>query len=359
MNNSIIFIGKIFKLDKFLREYVLDEAKELIEFDNISFFDEFDKNLFSKIEYRFNDSQNVLIVTNKSSFSLIGKFICTLTGDSQSLRDGVLIPSKVKNFNKKSYVLYIKNTKVNILEINIGEELPLISLKSDKNTYLHILNDSNANLVLNPLAKSFDLNLVFIPYIKNWDILEIKSKKYGNIKSFITHSKKLLVSNIIDEFNITKFLIRALIKRGEKISFAESCTGGLLSALLTSENGASEIFDGSIISYSKFFKNSILKVDNKTLDNYGEVSEFCIQGMLRGAKKISNADYILALSGIAGTKEKEELNEIGTIYIGVSYKDKTKIEKFLFKGNRNYIQKQSLIYAIKMLFDINQELLAN
>jgi nicotinamide-nucleotide amidase len=99
--------------------------------------------------------------------------------------------------------------------------------------------------------------------------------------------------------NIEK-IIQKLTERNQTISFAESCTGGRIAAAFTAISGASEILDGSVVSYSNDIKHTWLGVEKEVLENFGAVSSQCVSQMLEGIKNLSGADYTLAVSGIAG-----------------------------------------------------------
>ncbi len=134
----------------------------------------------------------------------------------------------------------------------------------------------------------------------------------------------------------------------KKITFAESCTGGLLASNLTKIPGSSKCFDGSVVSYANEIKENWLGVKKETLIKYGAVSKECVSEMVDGALKLSRADFAIAISGIAGPTGATPTKPIGTVYIGVGDKDKKVIKHFLFKGDRNYIQYQAMLNGIVM-----------
>ncbi len=111
-----------------------------------------------------------------------------------------------------------------------------------------------------------------------------------------------------------------LLKRKAMLATAESCTGGNIAALITAIPGSSEYFKGSVVAYSNEVKMSMLNVDERTLAEYGAVSEQTVKEMVKGAIVSLNADYAVATSGIAGpgggTKEKP----VGTVWIAAGSK---------------------------------------
>jgi len=149
------------------------------------------------------------------------------------------------------------------------------------------------------------------------------------------------------KYKITS-IIDKLKSDNKTISFAESCTGGGIAAAFTGISGASAIFHGSCVTYSNDIKHNWLGVSHKTLQKFGAVSSECVSQMCNGIQKMANSDYSIAVSGIAGPTGGTELKPVGTVYIGVSSKEKTTIKEFYFKGNRESIQKQSVTQAIEL-----------
>ncbi len=133
-----------------------------------------------------------------------------------------------------------------------------------------------------------------------------------------------------------------------KISTAESCTGGMVSSYITSVPGVSEFFELGITSYSCRIKNEILNVNNKTLEQFGAISEQTAREMAENVRKISKSDIGLAVTGVAGP-DSSEGHPAGYVYISVSGKNGTKVELLNIKPkNRNYIREQ----ATKALFNL-------
>ncbi len=145
-------------------------------------------------------------------------------------------------------------------------------------------------------------------------------------------------------------IIDKLKEKNQTISFAESCTGGLVASAFTSIGGVSSVFNGSMVTYSNEIKNRWLGVDNKILDNFGAVSSECVGEMLNGIKSMSSSDYAIAISGVAGPTGGSAFKPVGTVYIGIITPNNIKIEKFLFDGDRNSIQKEACNKAISIIY---------
>ena len=137
-------------------------------------------------------------------------------------------------------------------------------------------------------------------------------------------------------------LIEKLKKKKLKISFAESCTGGLLAHSITSINGASKVFSLGVVAYSNNSKNSILKVPKKIINNFGAVSEECCLSMAKNLAKISKSQINVSITGIAGPGGGSKFKPVGLVFIGINYKGKSNVYKCLFANKtRRSIQKAS------------------
>tara|TARA_Y100000591_G_C21768549_1_gene664241 strand:- start:162 stop:620 length:459 start_codon:yes stop_codon:yes gene_type:complete len=147
-----------------------------------------------------------------------------------------------------------------------------------------------------------------------------------------------------------KYLVKKLQKKKFKISFAESCTGGLLATTLTSISGASKIFDLGLVTYSNDAKINILKVNKKLIQKYGAVSPECCEAMVKCLSKISNAKINVSITGIAGPKGGNKTKPVGLVYIGIKKSDKLLITKNIFKQKkRGAIQKATVKRAIYLI----------
>ena len=150
--------------------------------------------------------------------------------------------------------------------------------------------------------------------------------------------------------NLTNKVVQKLIKKKIKISFAESCTGGLLSSKITSISGSSKIFNLGLITYSNETKINILKVPKKILSKYGAVSKECCLSMVKNLSKISNANISVSITGIAGPNGGTKLKPVGLVYIGIKKGNKIIIKENLFKNkNRLAIQKATVITSLNTI----------
>ena len=150
-----------------------------------------------------------------------------------------------------------------------------------------------------------------------------------------------------------KSLVKNLIKKKLKISFAESCTGGLLASSITSISGASKIFNLGLVTYSNQAKIKFLKVNKNTIIKYGAVSHECCLAMVNNLSKISKANINVSITGIAGPNGGTKQKPVGLVYIGIKRGNKTQINKCFFKNKtRSSIQKATVKKALKLVIRI-------
>ena len=150
-----------------------------------------------------------------------------------------------------------------------------------------------------------------------------------------------------------KSLIKLLIKKKLKISFAESCTGGLLASSITSISGASKVFNLGLVTYSNQSKIKILKVNRNIIKKYGAVSHECCYAMVKNLSKISKANINISITGIAGPKGGTMQKPVGLVYIGIKRGDKIQINKYLFKSKKRLsIQKATVKKALDLILRI-------
>ena len=148
-------------------------------------------------------------------------------------------------------------------------------------------------------------------------------------------------------------LVKKLIKKKLKISFAESCTGGLLTSSITSISGASKIFNIGLVTYSNQAKIKFLKVNKNIIKKYGAVSEECCTSMVKNLSKISNAQINVSITGIAGPKGGTKQKPVGLVYIGIKKANKIQIIKCFFKNKkRSSIQRATVKKALNLILRV-------
>ncbi len=133
---------------------------------------------------------------------------------------------------------------------------------------------------------------------------------------------------------------------------AESCTGGLIGAMLTSVPGSSEWYLGGVISYANHVKQEVLGVSEESLLSAGAVSEPVVRSMAAGACRITGADAAMATSGVAGPGGGSPEKPVGTVWIAVALHGQSHAQMFHFSGNRDAVRMQAARQAVQMLLEL-------
>ena len=149
---------------------------------------------------------------------------------------------------------------------------------------------------------------------------------------------------------LSQKVVKLLTKKKLKISFAESCTGGLLSSAITSISGSSKIFTIGLITYSNQSKISILKVPKSIIRKNGAVSYETCLSMVKNLSIISKTNISVSITGIAGPKSGNKQKPVGLVFIGVKKGNKTLVKKYLFKNKKRVsIQRAAIIKALNLI----------
>ena len=160
-----------------------------------------------------------------------------------------------------------------------------------------------------------------------------------------------------DESETLEFVLgKMLAQQNQTISTAESCTGGKIAQMLTSIPGSSKYFKGSVVSYSKEAKIEVLKVTEKTIEEFSVVSAQVAEEMALGVKKIMKTNYSIGITGNAGPTKDDTDCEVGTVFIAISSPKETIIEEFNFGQPREKVIDRAVNKAFEML---QKEILKN
>ena len=145
---------------------------------------------------------------------------------------------------------------------------------------------------------------------------------------------------------------KILVNNGKTVSVAESCTGGLLSKLLTDLSGSSKYFILGIVAYNNKVKESVLKIPEKIILRNGAVSAEVAKRMAKAVKKIAKTDFGMGITGIAGPSGGSIEKPVGTVFIAVANKNRVIFKKFRFSGSRSIIRKKSALKALEFLINL-------
>ena len=140
---------------------------------------------------------------------------------------------------------------------------------------------------------------------------------------------KLLNEENINIKDLSQMVVNKLSEKSLRLSTAESCTGGMISSLVTDVSGSSSVFDFGVCTYANHIKHKVLGVKEETLNTYGAVSEKTAMEMARGARLSSGADIAVSTTGIAGPLGGSQYKPVGLVYIGISTENKLLSHKVL------------------------------
>jgi len=143
---------------------------------------------------------------------------------------------------------------------------------------------------------------------------------------------------------------RHLRDRGLTVALAESCTGGMISALLTDVPGSSDYLLLDAVTYSNASKEKLLGVGSEVLRAYGAVSGECAQAMADGARRLADSDIAVSVTGVAGPGGGSGAKPVGTVWMGLARRgEPTRTEQFSLSGDRNRIRRRAAYLALQMI----------
>ena len=152
---------------------------------------------------------------------------------------------------------------------------------------------------------------------------------------------------------LSQKIVKLLKKKKLKVSFAESCTGGLLSSTITSVSGSSKVFTMGLVTYSNQSKNRLLKVPKQIIKKHGAVSIQCCFSMVNNLSKISKSNVAVSITGIAGPSGGTKQKPVGLIYIGIKRANKVKVNRYLIKNKgRSNIQKTAVKKSLELILSV-------
>jgi nicotinamide-nucleotide amidase len=153
--------------------------------------------------------------------------------------------------------------------------------------------------------------------------------------------------------NLNQKIVALLKRKKLKISFAESCSGGLLSSSITSVDGSSKVFTMGLVTYSNIAKITVLKVNKNIIKKFGAVSIQCCLAMVNNLSKISKSKICVSITGIAGPKGGSKKKPVGLVFIGIKIGKKVIVNKCNFKNKgRLFIQKQTIKKTFNLLLKL-------
>lgn len=267
--------------------------------------------------------------------------------------------------------IYKDNKKIVMLPGPPKELIPMF-----ENSVVDLIKDDNYSIIINSIntigigESSLEVELKSLDiYDKDLEIATFAKAGSCEVKLIGRGSNKKELENKInnaiikieeklgayiygyDNEPIAEVLVKNLVNKNYTIAICESCTGGLISSMITNVAGASNVFDRGLVTYSNNSKVSELGVNTLTLTKYGAVSEETAYEMAKGLLEKAKTDIVLSITGIAGPDGGSENKPVGLVYICVMSKKEYEVKKHMFSGNRSTIQERA---SIRALAEINK-----
>ena len=155
-----------------------------------------------------------------------------------------------------------------------------------------------------------------------------------------------------DSLSSVQVVADRLLRHRQKVCTAESCTGGLIAKTFTDLAGSSDWFERGFVTYSNAAKNQMLAVPASLIEDYGAVSEAVATAMASGALRHSEADYSIAVTGVAGPGGGSDDKPVGTVWIAVASAEQMVAKRYQFDGDRQAVRAATLHSALELLLDL-------
>ncbi len=232
------------------------------------------------------------------------------------------VPSEMKYFMQTNILPAIKDDSTEVIKT--------------KKIKLSGIPEASVNEKIKDMVEKDAYTIAFLPKSSELEVkITVKAKDETTALKILEDAKNEIVSRFdkfiygYDDDSIEEILHDILIAESKTISMAESCTGGLISKMLTDVSGSSSYINLNLVTYSNEAKMKMLEVKKETLENFGAVSEQTAEEMALGIKKLSGSDFGLAITGIAGPTGGTEEKPVGLVYIGITDGVKVNVHKIV------------------------------
>ncbi len=292
------------------------------------------------------------------------KRLCKKFGDHSFLEEQAKVPEKATILEnkqgcapgfffeqRKRFFFFLPGVPYEMKEMFLSQVLPFLKKKrpiSEKKRlfsyHFCLLKEQDMDPFLRKMKeKEPELEIGIYPDLKKAHVT-VKGPDKKEVKSLLKTFEKQFTENLFSKK--TPFLEEAIqelfLEKKKRLALAESCTGGYIASCLTRFSGSSKYFVGSFVTYSNFLKQKVLGVKKQTLKQEGAVSKKTVEEMLQGVFALSEAEYGIAVSGVAGPSGGSREKPMGTVYVALGKKEEVFSEKiFIPKG------RQEIIHATK------------
>lgn len=150
-------------------------------------------------------------------------------------------------------------------------------------------------------------------------------------------------------------IVKLFTDKKETLALAESCTGGLIAACITSVAGSSTVLERGFVTYSNISKTEEVFVPAELIAQHGAVSAEVASAMAVGARKAANVDVGLSVTGIAGPSGGSDEKPVGLVFLAMATHNNVDVRRFKFDGDRNEVRRQAVVKALSMLVSVGNE----
>lgn len=273
-----------------------------------------------------------------------GVLVETQDGKALIMLPGV--PVELKAIMRDSVIPYIANKAAGANGIIFSQILRFYGLgESRLEELIKDLLVTQSNPTIAPYAGSGEVRVR----------ITAKADTQETAESLIAPVEKELLGRIGEYFygygeaGMETVVGNLLINKGQTIAVAESCTGGLISNLLTNVPGSSDYYMQGAVTYSNLAKETVLGVDPRLIEDYGAVSEQTAKAMALGVRQWAGTDIGLGITGIAGPGGGTSAKPVGLVYFSLSSSEKEIVDKRVFSGDRLQIKERAALAALDLV----------
>lgn len=324
-----------------------------------------DATVLAHIETLFSKSNRPLLELNTKQAYVLD--IAEVLFNKAGTAPGMYIQEKSKHF------FVLPGVPSEMKYLMTAEVIPRLSNFPTPDVFVHKsiltagIGESSLAMEMSGIEKSLP-DFIQLAYLPSFGEVRLRLSAKGKnktellekVKYFTDLIKEKIPNNYFSENGETleEAMIQYLAEQKLTLSTAESCTGGHIAHLLTLVPGSSAVFMGGVVAYTNAVKEKILCVPKQVLEEFTAVSEQTVIAMAEGIKKQLNTDYAIATTGIAGPTGGTIENPVGTVWIGISGKTKTIVQRFNFDGIRSRTiqrsSKNALILLFRLLYEENE-----
>jgi nicotinamide-nucleotide amidase len=300
----------------------------------------FDEKAYAAVEYQFKIRGKEVTPVNRKQAELPES--CTAVYNKNGTASGMWFENDGKHFISMPGVPFEMKAMME------NDVLPLLKQKFKTPFIYHktVLTQGAGESFLAEMIENWEDNLpphIRLAYLPSPGAVRLRLTAKGDSEKIKqeTEEQVIKLKHIIEKYiygyddeTLEGIVGKLLRDKKQTVSTAESCTGGYISHLITSVEGSSDYYIGSIISYANSIKENFLNVDAATIENDGAVSEPVVLAMAKTLKEKFNTDYSIAVSGIAGPGGGSAEKPVGTVYIAIATPQKVFAKSFRFGNNR-------------------------